>query len=206
MGERTAAEQARHTDELAQLHQQVQLFVEHFTAQVQSSLAVVHLPATSTSSSSSSHPTVVSLDGILPPPPQPKSKRKASSAAPSTTTSSLSSLPPSSPSVDAECDNSDEGEEVERDAFGRSIKRRRSKLPLKAVLVLRAWFSQHLTFPYPSEQEKEQLATAAHLQPRQVQNCQPQQPQLLPLAGGLTLLIHRCLADRCVSCLCAVQG
>ena len=194
-----ADEQARHEEELAQISLQVQRFVDTFTSQLQSSLAVIRLSSSSSASFAPLLPNVVSLDEILPPPPQPKAKRKAPFAASSTTSSSSSSSSSCLPSLSDGCDDSDDGEEVDTDVFGRSIKRRRSKLPLKAVLQLRAWFSRHLQYPYPTDREKEQLAAAARLQPRQVQNCQPCTTLMTAATRSLPPPFCRCLTALTVS-------
>ena len=160
--------------EVAEIHLQAQQFVDRFTAQVQSSLTdvpvVLSAPSLVSNSSTASPPLVISLDEVLPPAPKPKRKPL------SVLTSSARALPPASPSTaslasSATPASEDEEEEVELDTFGRSIRRRRSKLPLKAVLLLRRWFAQHLSHPYPTDAEKEQLAKDAHLTSRQVQNC-----------------------------------
>jgi hypothetical protein len=47
----------------------------------------------------------------------------------------------------------------------------RSKLPLKSLLVLREYFMSHWTNPFPSEQEKNELAERGEIQVKQVTNC-----------------------------------
>ena len=48
------------------------------------------------------------------------------------------------------------------------LKRRRSKLPLKAVLILREYFARHLNYPYPSDQDKKMLAGLTKLTGKQI--------------------------------------
>uniref|UniRef100_A0A0A9VVT7 Homeobox protein homothorax n=1 Tax=Lygus hesperus TaxID=30085 RepID=A0A0A9VVT7_LYGHE len=48
--------------------------------------------------------------------------------------------------------------------------RRRSKLPLKAILGLRRYFKQSLTMPYPDAKQKLEIATKLNLTFRQVHN------------------------------------
>ena len=45
---------------------------------------------------------------------------------------------------------------------------RRSKLPLKCVYILRAWFSAHVQYPYPSAEEKRLLAAQTGLSIEQI--------------------------------------
>jgi len=56
------------------------------------------------------------------------------------------------------------------DAADGSCKKRRSKLPLKAVLTLRDWFTNHVNHPYPTEAEKQDLASATGLSVKQCTN------------------------------------
>ena len=50
------------------------------------------------------------------------------------------------------------------------MKRRRSKLPLKAVLILREYFARHLNYPYPSDEDKKALADLTGLTVKQCSN------------------------------------
>jgi hypothetical protein len=47
---------------------------------------------------------------------------------------------------------------------------KRSRLPANAVAIFRNWFFSHLESPYPSEEEKEDLANRAGLRITQVNN------------------------------------
>ncbi len=55
----------------------------------------------------------------------------------------------------------------EDDAIGANanptVKTKRGVLPRKATAVLRSWLFQHLVHPYPTEDEKRQLATQTKL-------------------------------------------
>lgn len=48
--------------------------------------------------------------------------------------------------------------------------KKRSRLPAKAVTLFRAWLFSHLKFPYPTEDEKEELALKSGLKVTQVNN------------------------------------
>ena len=192
----SAEERERHEAELAHINARVQRFVDRFTATIQSSLPATSEPASVLSPSSfprsSSHPSPPSLDGILPPPPSRK-RREPAVASRSSAEASPSSSACGPHSVVGDGGMSSEEDEVARDGLGRSIVRRRSKLPLRSVLLLRQWFAAHLCHPYPTEAERRELAAAANLKPRQVQNCQPRprtahasrtSPSLSPAARG----------------------
>ena len=146
----------RHQEELDAINQQVALFVQQYTQHIQHSLLTL-ATAQQPPASPATPPQQASLDDILPPPPKPKRKQPAAAAAAPT----------------ADDGARDEGDEdVECDAYGVLIKRRRSKLPLRSVLQLRAWFAEHLQAPYPTDAQRDELAQRTKLTGKQVQNCQ----------------------------------
>lgn len=50
----------------------------------------------------------------------------------------------------------------------RAVKCRRSKLPLRCVYILRAWFEEHVAHPYPNDAHKRELAGLTGLSPKQI--------------------------------------
>lgn len=67
--------------------------------------------------------------------------------------------------------SSDEEEENVSGNPNPSTKVKRGVLPRKATAVLRSWLFQHLVHPYPTEEEKRQLATQTKLTLLQVIQC-----------------------------------
>ena len=53
---------------------------------------------------------------------------------------------------------------------GPIVKERRSKLPLRAVYALRSFFTAHVSHPYPTDEQKAELARQCGLTARQVTN------------------------------------
>lgn len=113
----------------------------------------------SNGSNGSSNPTY-SLEAVA---SSYNSRREESSHQPSSYHSKMS-YAQSSPSS---------GDE-EDDAIGANanptVKTKRGVLPRKATAVLRSWLFQHLVHPYPTEDEKRQLATQTKLTLLQVNN------------------------------------
>eukprot|EP00062_Callorhinchus_milii_P007861 gi/632949954/ref/XP_007890459.1/ PREDICTED: homeobox protein Meis1-like [Callorhinchus milii] len=54
--------------------------------------------------------------------------------------------------------------------------KKRGIFPKVATNIMRAWLFQHLTHPYPSEEQKKQLAQDTGLTILQVNNCEPRCP------------------------------
>jgi hypothetical protein len=50
----------------------------------------------------------------------------------------------------------------------RAVKCRRSKLPLRCVYILRAWFEEHVAHPYPSDAHKRELSAVTGLSAKQI--------------------------------------
>ena len=171
----------RHQHELDAINQQLALFVHQYTQHIHHSLQAL-APLTQRPSTSPAQP---SLDDILPPPPKPKRKpinhhsyqHTPTNHTTTTTTTTTASITPAAVDTTVNSDSDqqyrDEEDEVERDAYGVLIKRRRSKLPLRSVLELRSWFAEHLQAPYPTDSQRDELAQRAQLTVKQVQNCQP---------------------------------
>jgi len=63
--------------------------------------------------------------------------------------------------VDGDCDEKDGPNDQ---------KKRRSKLPLRAILIFRKWFTEHVRHPYPTPAEKKDLAREAGLSTKQTNN------------------------------------
>lgn len=59
--------------------------------------------------------------------------------------------------------SSDEEDEIAGGNSNQSTKVKRGVLPRKATAVLRTWLFQHLVHPYPTEEEKRQLASQTKL-------------------------------------------
>lgn len=59
--------------------------------------------------------------------------------------------------------SSDEEDDAVGGNANPSTKVKRGVLPRKATAVLRSWLFQHLVHPYPTEDEKKQLATQTKL-------------------------------------------
>lgn len=59
--------------------------------------------------------------------------------------------------------SSDEEDDTVGGNANPSTKVKRGVLPRKATAVLRSWLFQHLVHPYPTEDEKKQLATQTKL-------------------------------------------
>lgn len=164
------------------------------TPSTASTVSAATAASPSSGSSSSTAPSFFSgdftLDDILPPAPRPKRKQQQLTATPtqsnrsslsSSSASDLNALMVAADSVNMDgCADSDD--ELDTDIYGNPIKRRRSKLPLRAVLILRRWFFDHVTYPYPFDADKEQLAAEAKLTVKQVQNCQNTQHPLYIVA------------------------
>jgi homeobox protein homothorax len=62
------------------------------------------------------------------------------------------------------------GEEDDNDSNGKKNQKKRGIFPKVATNILRAWLFQHLTHPYPSEDQKKQLAQDTGLTILQVNN------------------------------------
>ncbi|KAJ3649246.1 hypothetical protein Zmor_020999 [Zophobas morio] len=62
--------------------------------------------------------------------------------------------------------------EEDDDTNGKKNQKKRGIFPKVATNILRAWLFQHLTHPYPSEDQKKQLAQDTGLTILQVNNCQ----------------------------------
>ncbi|KAI5288747.1 hypothetical protein KEM55_008994 [Ascosphaera atra] len=79
--------------------------------------------------------------------------------------SSTTSMTPTTASSQA----SESGGEANGAAAVRS-KKRRGNLPKKVTDILRAWFSQHIDHPYPSEEDKQMLINQTGLSISQISN------------------------------------
>ncbi|GIZ01154.1 homeobox protein homothorax [Caerostris extrusa] len=77
----------------------------------------------------------------------------------------------------------------EDDDDDRSKKRQKKRgiFPKVATNIMRAWLFQHLTHPYPSEDQKKQLATDTGLTILQVNNCRGCPKKLLQSSFGSEL-------------------
>ena len=174
-GEVTAA-RLRHQHEVDAINEQVAHFVHQYTQHIQHALLTL-TPGTQPSATSPAvSPPQHSLDDILPPPPQPKRKHTHAQSHRNTALPSSPLTATPTATTDDSSSSREDDDEVERDAYGVLIKRRRSKLPLRSVLELRAWFADHLHAPYPTDAQRDELARRTQLSIKQVQNCQTKAP------------------------------
>lgn len=158
---------------LAEIERDVSMFMVNYSQQVNEKLSAFRTQAVMNRQSfpssnmlmlsKQSQPTGTILDDILPPPPTSKKLRKNSDS--SMMGSENNQMNPSHSE-----DEGSSNDMIDCSASGEIIKKRRSKLPLKAVLILRQWLSDHVQMPYPSDIEREQLAQSTGLTIKQVQN------------------------------------
>ena len=165
------AARTRHQHELDDINRQVALLVQQYTHHIQHSLLTLSHTTLLSSSFVGASPTQPSLDDILPPLPEPKRKQLHNNSNTTkqpinSTTATVASTP-----TNADDGTKEDEDEVERDAYGVLIKRRRSKLPWRSVLELRSWFADHLQAPYPTDAQRDDLAQRTQLTVKQVQNC-----------------------------------
>ncbi|OQR71047.1 homeobox protein Meis1-like [Tropilaelaps mercedesae] len=67
-------------------------------------------------------------------------------------------------------DGTGEEDEEDRSGGGKRRQKKRGIFPKVATNIMRAWLFQHLTHPYPSEDQKKQLAQDTGLTILQVNN------------------------------------
>jgi len=66
--------------------------------------------------------------------------------------------------------NESSGDQATTQEIKKSKRRGKSKIPKKAITVLKNWLTEHFNDPYPSHSEKMNLATEAGITSKQVQN------------------------------------
>ncbi|XP_071869419.1 meis homeobox homothorax isoform X2 [Bombus fervidus] len=81
--------------------------------------------------------------------------------------------------------------EEDDDSSGKKNQKKRGIFPKVATNILRAWLFQHLTHPYPSEDQKKQLAQDTGLTILQVNNCFSTVPSCNLMDSTMTLLFIR---------------
>jgi len=67
-------------------------------------------------------------------------------------------------------ESSGSGDQATTQEIKKSKRRGKSKIPKKAITVLKNWLTEHFNDPYPSHSEKLNLANEAGITPKQVQN------------------------------------
>ena len=100
----------------------------------------------------------------------------SSTSASSSSSSDCSLSPPASVSSSSSSSSSSSALSIRASAAllscdgSQAVKERRSKLPLRAVYALRSFFTAHVSHPYPTDEQKADLARQCGLTARQVTN------------------------------------